>query len=204
MKPTQIPVTLLLVAVCVAVFGLMNLWNLEQILRGFYITIYMDRGLPEVTEGELWRLISPIFMHFGLFHIVFNMLWLYLLGGLLEIRQGKWLLLLLVLVSAVISNLGQFYFIGPYFGGMSGVIYALFGYVWIQGLVNAEFGVRLQPQIVNMMLIWFAICWSGVLNLVFGISIANSAHTAGLVSGIVLAVLLTLLFGRWQWPQRAR
>src|SRR5439155_4870026 len=73
-----------------------------------YIGSQSDRwtkGLEEVRRGEVWRLITPIFIHFNLLHIFFNMLWLRDLGTLIELRRGgKYLLLQVVLIGAI-SNL---------------------------------------------------------------------------------------------------
>ncbi len=102
----------------------------------------------------------------------------------IEWRQGPGRLLLLIIVCGVISNLMQYYTYGFRFGGMSGVLYALFGYLWVQGHFNPAFGLRLPQQLVNMVLIWFLICWSGVLDSIFGISVANMGHTSGLLSGL--------------------
>jgi len=198
MKPAQIPVTLALIAFSVLAYLLFRYWDTQLVAYYLFISVFNDRGLPEIASGELWRLVSPIFLHFSIFHIVFNMMWVYMLGGVIEIRQGRWLLLLLVVVTAAISNVIQYLVSGYSFGGMSGVVYALFGYVWIQGLTNDEFGVQLQRQLVILMLGWFLVCWSGILEL-FNLSIANPAHTAGLFSGILLSLLVTLVFGRWHW-----
>ncbi len=198
MKPRQIPLTLGLIAFSILIYLLYSLWDSGLVLTYFLISLPGRTGLPEIFSGQIWRLISPIFLHFSVLHIGFNMLWVYMLGGVIEIRQGKWLLLLMVISTAIISNLIQYLVEGYSFGGMSGVVYALFGYVWMQGLTNDEFGVQLQQQLVIMMLGWFVVCWSGILEL-FGLFIANTAHTAGLVSGIILSILVTLLLGRWRW-----
>ena len=105
--------------------------------------------LIEVRHGEIWRLVTPIFLHFSIMHIFFNMWWLRDLGSMIEGRQSSNYLIVLVLALAVGSNLTQFYlggylsghpfhlgghivgYGGPNFGGMSGVIYGLLGYIWI-------------------------------------------------------------------------
>jgi GlpG protein len=109
------------------------------------------------------------------------MLWLFDLGGVVEVRQGSPRLGILVGVIAVISNLAQFYYGGPSFGGMSGVVYGLLAYIWVQGKLNPRFGLQLHQYIVYMMLIWFVVCWTGLLG-----PIANMAHTMGLVMGLIL------------------
>ena len=87
-------------------------------------------------KGLYTRLLSPIFLHFGLLHLVFNCLWLSLLGARIESNEGSIHLLVLVLVTGICSNMAQYYWSGSiYFGGLSGVIYALLGYIWIKNKI---------------------------------------------------------------------
>lgn len=153
--------------------------SIESILLPLLISEYYT-GISEIMNGQIWRLVTPIFIHFHIFHIVFNMLWLWDLGGTVERIQGSRILLMIVLISGILSNVGQHLFTGPLFGGMSGVVYALLGYVWMQGLFNPRFYASLNKAIVVMMLVWFVICWVGIIG-----NIANIAHTVGLVVGIV-------------------
>jgi GlpG protein len=180
-----------LVAISVAVFILMTLFDQRKVVGPLLISEYIRPTLPEILDGELWRLFTPVFLHFGIFHIVFNMLWTWELGKLIEWRQGIWMLGILTLVVSISSNLAQYFVSGPLFGGMSGVIYGYFGYVWIQSLTNPQFKIQLNPVIVKLLLGWFLICWTGLLEKIFGLNVANSAHTAGLVSGIVIALLVS-------------
>ena len=87
-----------------------------------------------IRKFEVWRLVTPIFIHYGLMHIVLNMIWLYSFGAPIEDRRGSLFLLLLVLVLAITSNIGQAIEVGlresgALFGGMSGVGYGLFAYM---------------------------------------------------------------------------
>ena len=133
-----------------------------------------------IFDGEVWRLFTPMFLHFHIFHLLFNMLWLRDLGGVIETRRGKWKYLGLVLLISGISNVGQGIVSGPSFGGMSGVVFGLFGYIWMQARYVPNSGFFMPPNLVMLMLIWLVVCFTGV----FG-PIANTAHTAGLLTGMV-------------------
>jgi GlpG protein len=178
------PVTFVLIAISVTVFILSGLGKNLQPIRGLLIMDptagnLLGQGLPEIRHGQLWRLVTPIFIHFSLLHIFFNMWWLRDLGSMIEARQSSWILAALVLVFAVGSNLAQFKFAGPMFGGMSGVVYGLLGYIWMRGKFDPGSGLYLHPSTVTMMIIWFFVCFTPIMP-----HVANAAHAAGLVMGI--------------------
>jgi len=136
--------------------------------------------LPEVRRGEYWRLITPIFIHMNFLHLLFNMLCLKDFGSMIEARRGSLKLLLMVVVFGVGSNLAQGWMAGPVFGGMSGVLYGLFGYIWMCGHFDPASGLRLSPTNIVAMVAWFFLCLFGFIG-----AIANWAHGAGLVMGMI-------------------
>jgi len=139
--------------------------------------------LPEVRNGQMWRLITPIFAHGSLMHIVFNMMWLVQLGRFIETRFGPWKLLSLILVIGVGSNIAEYLWKSPYFGGMSGVNYGLFGFLWMKGKFGRAQNWQLDPQTVQLMLVWMVLCYTGLLG-----PVANAAHTVGLIIGAALGL----------------
>lgn len=143
-------------------------------------------GLEEIRRGEIWRLFTPMLIHFGPIHFIFNMLWLRDLGSMIEDRQSTIQLALLVFVIAALSNFGQYLWSGPAFGGMSGVVYGLLGYIWIRGKFDPASGLFLHQSTVIMMLVWFVICFTGFM------PIANTAHTVGLLTGMAWGFLASL------------
>ncbi len=157
--------------------------------------IHWEKGLPEVRRGQVWRLFTPIFLHLSFLHLLFNMLWLWDLGSMIEARKSSWMLLLLVLMLAGMSNLAQCVLESPHFGGMSGVVYGLLGYVWMQGRFNPGSGLSLQPQIVMMMIVWFFVCLTGTAG-----PVANTAHAVGFGLGIAWG----FLEARWSVALRHR
>lgn len=138
-------------------------------------------GLEDVRSGEIWRLITPIFLHFTLLHFAFNMFMLFQFGALIETLRGSLRFALMVLAMAVVSNLAQYLASGPGFGGMSGVVYGLFGYAWMKSRFDPAAGILVPPSTVLILMVWFFL---GVFNLIGGI--ANFAHGGGLVTGMVM------------------
>ncbi len=172
--------SIVLITFSVLVAAMSNLGGSISSLHYLLIASPDANGLAEITNGQIWRLVTPIFIHFGVLHLLFNMLWLWDLGKVIETVKGIGFYALFVLVTGIGSNLTQFMMTGsPYFGGMSGVLYGLFGYLWMLGRTNPKVGFTLNQNVVVMMLVWFVLCWTGLLG-----PIANWAHTAGLVIGV--------------------
>lgn len=138
--------------------------------------------LHDVSRGQVWRLITPIFIHFGVIHLVFNMFWLFDLGGQIERARRSPFLLALVAAAAIVPNVSEYFWSGPFFGGMSGVVYALFGYVWIKGKYEPHLNMGVSQQTVLIMMVWLVICMIGVIP-----NVANMAHGVGLIVGVAMA-----------------
>ena len=172
------PVTMALIVFSVLVY--LHLFQDQNLLK----ISSQGRALPEVASGEVWRLVSPIFLHGDFLHIAFNMIWLYELGSLIERKLKSVRYLLVVLIIAVFSNSLQFIMQGPNFGGMSGVVYGLFGYAWIRGRLDPTSGLYLRPDIVYWMVGFFVLCFTPLIS-----GVANWAHGGGLATGAALGYL---------------
>ena len=194
------PLSMILMAICIVVFFLEESPSSSSAVISTlrFSTAYLDQegrphdnGLNDILHGQVWRLVTPIFLHFGIIHILFNMWALSSFGTIIELRRGTFRLAALVLISAIASNLGQYLYmqrVDPgvvhLFGGISGVVCALFGYVWMKGLYEPEQGMILHPNSVTMMLFWLVLCMTGWMG-----NIANAAHVVGLLVGVAFGVL---------------
>lgn len=148
-------------------------------------------------EGQYWRLLTPVFLHFGLLHIVFNGLWVWEFGRRIELQSGSLGFLLLFVVVAVGSNVGQYLWSGPtLFGGLSGVVYGLLGYIWLRGLLAPDPLLWMPRSIIVFMLVWLVLCLVGVIDLFLDGGVANGAHVAGLTIGAALGILAGLRHGK--------
>lgn len=166
-----------IILLCIAVAILGYVGDQEVVRKALMFS------LPEIMEGQWWRLFTPAIVHFGILHIVFNLLWLKSLGSIIEFTRGKVFFIALVLASALFSNILQFWFKGPLFGGMSGVVYALLGFLWMVKEFNSNEQFSLPKQDVWMMIGWFILCLTGLLG-----PIANFAHAGGLAVGMAAGI----------------
>jgi GlpG protein len=180
----QAPFTAIILVFCVVAFGLAQL--------GIYFPyLWLEiQPLSQLTDNhQWWRIWGPALIHGSVLHIAFNLLWWWSLGKQIEKTFGFSTLLLLFVFSAGISNLAQLIVSGPNFGGLSGVVYALVGCVWWLGWLRPTWGIGMPNPIIGFMLVWLLVGYLDVLP----ISMANMAHTLGLVSGCLFAGLLVML-----------
>jgi len=212
--PGPRPLTFAVMGLCVLVAVATNLGSETNALtRTLWISTQPPGGgigLIEVRSGEVWRLVSPILLHFktendpiGPMHLLLNLFLFLPLAGQVESRRGTGRLAVLILVIAVASNLAQYYLggstiqgvrpvlAGSYnFGGLSGVVYGLFGYVWMKSRVEPELGLGVSVGTTVILVGW----------LLFGPliepRIANGAHFGGLIAGSLIAVAPSL----WRRP----
>ena len=165
------------------------------------LTNWLRWSAHDIAAGQWWRTITPAFLHFKSFdslvtHFLFNALWWLTLGGLIETREGPLRLILLFLLAAVIGNTTGGYFYGSYFGGLSGVCFALIGYVWLRGFDMPAYRATVPPVLFYACIIYML---AGFANIIPGM--ADWVHAAGLATGLLIA-LPFYLAPRYLLPER--
>lgn len=146
----------------------------------------MSHPFRDILAGQVWRLVTPIFLHGGIIHILFNLYWLYQLGAQIESRIGSRQFLMLVLATAICSNVLQASLVGPNFVGISGVVYGLFGYI----LVRRNDGYQLDPFVMMLFLIFFILDFTPMA---MHSNVAVWAHAGGMATGAFIGYLPKLL-----------
>ncbi|PSU49770.1 rhomboid family intramembrane serine protease GlpG [Photobacterium frigidiphilum] len=175
-------------SVMVVVIAIYVLWffGLQQPIFDLFHFPFMDGD-----QWQVWRFFSHALIHFSALHIIFNCLWWWILGGQLERHSGSAKLVQVFLISALVSGFAQFWLHGPNFGGLSGVVYALMGYIWWMGWLAPKRDLTMPKAYVGFMLAWLVIGFAEPM----GMSIANMAHLFGLISGCLIA-LVDAKFGK--------
>lgn len=152
-------------------------------LRGQYV--YFGDLASTMASGEYWRFLTPMFLHFGVLHIVFNLLWVWEIGRRIEIVNGAPVLLLVTLVTSLSSNFMQYFMGGAsLFGGMSGVVFGLLGFALVWSKMVPKRNLGLSNSIYIFMLVFLALGFSGIFDFLLPGSLANGAHLGGLLAGL--------------------
>ncbi len=192
-RRTEAYVTWGIIAVNIMYFLFLDLTGSSE--NAEYMLRHGAMYVPYVLDGEYYRLFTAIFMHFGISHLVNNMLVLFLLGNHLERALGKVKYLLFYLGCGIGANLvsvGYDIFMEINFGipmntvsaGASGAIFGVSG-----GLLYAVLANRGRLEDLNTRQILVMI----VLSLYLGfrsVETDNLAHIAGMIIGFILAVFL--------------
>lgn len=172
------PMTLAIMLVCIVIFAMQQLGAGNAVFSALHFPAFAGQ------EWQLWRWLSHAVLHFSVMHIAFNLLWWWQLGGDIEQRLGSGKLLQLFAVSAALSGAGQYWVEGANFGGLSGVVYALVGYLWMLGYKAPQMGLSMPKPLIGFMLVWLVLGFVQPF-----MAIANSAHLAGLLTGVVIGLI---------------
>jgi membrane associated rhomboid family serine protease len=130
------------------------------------------------AHGEWWRLVTPMFLHYGPLHLAMNMYSLFFAGTILETVIGRWRFVVLYLVSGVAGSAGAFLWSPNAIGvGASGAIFGVLGALYA---LERRGNIATGGQIAGLI----------VINLVFTFALARyisvGAHVGGLIGGVVL------------------
>lgn len=169
---------------------------LVQYLRGDIKEIKLDSLFERIRDGEWWRLVSPIFLHANILHLIFNVLCLLVLGKEMERMLGIGKFALFILITAIVSDTAQYIMTGYRFMGISGVICAMLAFIAVRQKIAPWEGYRLEKSSINFMLIFiFGMAALSLVSFIaslynykfIGTPVANAAHLSGLFAGWVLA-----------------
>lgn len=201
--PHQAPLIYLFIGLSVLVALMTNLGEGGKVLRALLIVNPFEldfriRNFSERVEGLVamlsmghsWRVFSPMFLHFSLMHIVFNMLMLWTLGGQLEIKRGSFAFLTMAMFVGLVSNIAQYFDSGYLFGGMSGVVYGLVGYCWMWRRVDPD--IFLPDVLFKFSIAWLLLGYTPITEWLGWGRMANSAHLYGLIAGLFWGWVTTM------------
>ncbi len=166
--------TVFLTALCVLIY-LLQLGGLnDEVLELAHYPAYPDENV------QLWRYFTHSLVHLSPLHILFNLVWWWIFGGAIERTCGSGKLIALYLVAALITGIAQNIASGPSFFGLSGVVYAVLGYVFVADKYGARKSFHLPQGFLTMLLVGIGV---GFVTPLIDIQMGNTAHISGLIIG---------------------
>ncbi len=198
----QLPVLSLVCVASVLGYLVTFLWQQALFVQAFHWLTFVPfhiegsalRFVPyEVVlrTGELWRHVTPAFLHFSFLHLVFNVAVVCELGRRAEAVEGSIRFAGLILVLGTLSNLAQFLLEPtPLFGGLSGVNYGLVGFIAARRLSDpGETRWHVSKVLLTVLIASMVFLSIGIGEPV-GLNVANGAHWGGFVVGLAIAWLV--------------
>lgn len=183
------PVSLIIAAVAVA---LEVVFTFDEPRRIFYYNQYLGI-LPSIWEGQIWRPFTTALVHGNLIHAAFNVLVFLSFGPALEVRFGSYRYLGLVVLLGYLSMLPQF-LVSTYAArpvmivGLSGIIYGLFGILLVGRRWHRDLAEVCDANTVQFLIFWLFLAI--LLSYLGMLPVANTAHVAGLLFGVLFGLAL--------------
>ena len=186
---SKLSLSYVLIALSIIFFGLQNI---TEWLFGYdLLFLYGAKINQSILQGEIWRFLTPVFLHGSILHLSFNMYALYSIGPSLERKYGGTSFILLYAISAVFGNV--FSFLCSSYVSL-GASTAIFGLIAAQGVYIYKnrylLGSAAKPLLTNVL---FLIA----VNLFLGLSpgLDNWGHLGGLVGGFLYSWFAGPSFG---------
>ncbi|MFT5411472.1 MAG: rhomboid protease GluP, partial [Verrucomicrobiales bacterium] len=171
--------SIICVAICIGLMGRGEFPSWEFYAKFGYLS-------PEsIWRGSYWSLFTSTLVHLEIWHLAFNVYWLWILGGRLEQSIGSLRFLAFFIAAGTIASSFQLAVSGTTGIGASGALYALFGFMWLARDRYPEFRQILDPRTVWLFLIWLVACY--VITHFGDFRIGNTAHLSGLLFGCAVA-----------------
>lgn len=185
------PLTLASMAVLILMFVFQqfsNYWH-DWLVLGDVFWPSLRNNPQVLLELGFWPVWRLSLLHFSVLHLVFNLVWWWVIGNKIEQKDGRFALLVLIVVSGYTGNLAQWWLTGPAFGGASGITMAMLGWVgWrqLQKKIDYDLPSILLPLMAGWML------FSIFSEYLFAIDsqTGHGAHVIGLASGLILSIFM--------------
>ena len=193
---SRIPVTVVTLMAVVLIFFIQQLGFLpleDWLLQGQY---WAGEKLDYLSfwRNDVYRWWTPALIHLSFMHVLMNGFWWWVLAKEIELHDGHIGLIVLTLVLSLATAFAQYLAVGPYFAGLSGVVYGLMGWAWGRQARYKKIYSDAPPRyqlpswlfpfmMVSMVVIMFIDGAGAQLN------IGHESHLSGAIVGVVLAFI---------------
>jgi len=175
-------ITYSVIVICVGICAYFNMYQ-ESALYTRLTEVLIPSSIL-IWSGAYWGLLTSAFVHFDIWHVLFNMWWLKDFGALLEPTLGRSKYLLFIIASAFVSSGAELAVTSQTGVGFSGVVYAMFGYLLAARHTQLMYQQVLTKQTIIWLLGWLILCIALTYTKVW--QVANAAHIAGFLFGYII------------------
>ena len=141
----------------------------------------------DIWNGHVWGLITTVYIHASVWHLLFNMIWLVQLGRLLERSLPPIIYLLFLAAAAAVGSACEMLISGQTGIGMSGVVYAMFGLMWAGRGTYPAWGSIATRDNLRLFVGWGLFCVAATY--FHFLNVANGAHGGGFLFGLCIGFL---------------
>lgn len=142
-----------------------------------------------IRRGETWRLVTSIFPHVNVLHLVFNLYWLWVFGTLIERTYAHLKTAFLIVLIAFSSGAWE-YAVAVGGVGLSGVVYGFFGLLWVLSRSDEQFRDAVDSRTTQLFVGWFFLCIVATVARVM--PVGNVAHGVGALVGVLVGLAITI------------
>ncbi len=176
-----------IIAINVLVFALMTMNGAGIMEVNSIVHIKWGSNFSPLTlSGDWWRLLTNVFIHFGIIHLAMNMYCLYTVGVYLEPMLGKIKYITAYLCTGILASLVSLWWHkeGVNSAGASGAIFGMYG-LFLALLITNLIPKQVRNALLQSIVVFIA------YNLIYGMKsgVDNSAHIGGLISGFIFGTI---------------
>lgn len=182
-------VTMILLTINIIVF----------VLSSLYLPVLYSKGAmytaAVISEGEIYRILSAIFLHANVNHLFNNMIMLLLVGAIIENYVGHGLFAVIYILAGIFGNLLSMSYeikndLTWVSVGASGAVMGLVGYLVVWIVINRDRLIKDKSMLIRLLLLLLF-----VIDACFFQEGANTvAHLGGFITGFVFGVINIIIF----------
>jgi len=179
--------TFVLLLYCLIVFASIQFLKNNELVSNEILTSFGAPVAIDIYSFQYWGIISNSFVHYNIGHFILNIIGLLLLGSYVERRIGTKYFLFFGLIASTISSAFQLAFSDDAGIGLSGVNYALFGFIFTKTFIDVRFRIVTKNVALVTMLLFIPFC--EYMNRFSGWNVASIALFFGFTVGGLVAFL---------------
>lgn len=190
-------VTNVVLFLLLSVLALLTPTDFSVIFSKLLISFGALSGVQVFQDGEIWRMVSSLFLHVDFLHLTFNMLAFYQLGRVIYEYYGSRMLLVFYIVTGLAGSLLSIIFLNEFVPtvGASGAVFGLIGVLVAGSMKRTRYGVELPFRTQDILPLAI---YAFIFGLLPNSGVNNFAHLGGFLAGLAFGRLFPHQMVTWK------